>query len=86
MSDYIQTSHEEVYVPWVKRRELRRRLEAAGLTDAEQELRTRRSFAESRKADVLHVLEVWRVQVGADEFGPELDNLRRELRRDVSDE
>jgi hypothetical protein len=83
-SDEIRTARKSVEVPFEKRQELARRLEGfEGGREAAEELRTRRAFSENRKRLVLDVLNGWLREVGKDEFGEELIELRYALDRDV---
>ena len=82
-ADEIRTSRATVRVPWEKRSELMERLEKADMKEAAEDLRNRGGFAEARKPGVLGVLDAWLVQVEHEAFGPELLDLRDELRRDV---
>ena len=70
MSDFIRTSRASIQLPIERREELRERLNEAGLSDAAEDLGARDAFAESRKADVLRVVEAWRQEVAPPDFVP----------------
>jgi hypothetical protein len=82
--DEIHLSRTNVCVPREKRQELAKRLEAAGFTDAADDLRHRRRFAGADKQHVFGVLNDWLDEVKIDVFGPELMTLRHELDADIS--
>ena len=86
MSDFIRTSRASIYLPIESRRELHERLTKAGLRDAAEDLGAQDGFAESRKVDVLRVVEAWKREVAAPDFGPDLEELSQALHRDVSGE
>lgn len=83
-SDTIRLSVATVQVPWPKRQELMRRLEAAGHGNAAEELRYRRAFTEAQKPRVYEVLNAWLQEVKVDEFGEELMDLRAKLQDDLN--
>ena len=89
-SNQIRTSRKFVEVPYEKRKELERRLEAEGgfAAAAGRELSAGypRLIAETHKPAVVSVLDGWRSEVGEDEFGPELAELREALASDVGHE
>ena len=82
--DEIRLSRRLVAVPPEKRRELADRLDKAGLIEAADALRSRRTFEAEDKPRVLLLLNEWLDQVKVDEFGTELMDLRHELDYDIS--
>jgi hypothetical protein len=86
MSDFIRTSRASIYLPAERLQELCERLMDAGLRDAAEDLGAHDGFAESRKVDVLRVVEAWRKEVAPPDFGPDLEELWHALQQDVSGE
>ena len=85
MSDFfIRTSRASVQVPNERRRELADRLVRSGLAGAAAELDERNSFTPDQKPAVLEVVDAWRDEVRPEDFGPDLEELREALRKDVS--
>jgi hypothetical protein len=86
MSDFIRTSRASIHLPAERFRELRERLTQAGLTDAAEDLGSHDGFEETRKVDVLRVVEAWQNEVAPPDFGPDLEELCQALQQDVSGE
>jgi hypothetical protein len=74
-ADDIRTSRGSVSVPFERRQELVRRLEAFGEggREAAEDLRAHRVFAESRTPFVIEVLHSWATQ---EDIGDELRDLQ----------
>jgi hypothetical protein len=86
-SDRIRTSRKMISVPYEKRKELERRLEAEGglAAQAARELSAGypRLISDERKPSVVAVLDAWMAEVGEEEFGEELLALREALASDT---
>jgi hypothetical protein len=80
----IRTSGASISVPWEKFDELRKRLHDSGANEAADDLGPHRGLVDSRKPQVIAVLDAWADELGEETLGPELLELRRELRNDVS--